>query len=177
MSTRYVIAVVGDDRPGLVEKLSTVVAEEGGSWMESRLSVLAGQFAGVALVRVADEKAEAVERRLQELADDRLQISLRRAEPTAEPRRPHHAVCLELTGQDRPGIVREITRVLRDRNVNIDDLVTERMSGAMSGGALFRAVAELQVPNDLPLERLRDDLEELGNELMVDIHVRELADE
>jgi glycine cleavage system regulatory protein len=86
-------------------------------------------------------------------------------------------VCLELTGHDRAGLVREITRVLRDREVNIDDLVTERMSGAMSGGALFRAVAELQVPDDLPLEQLREDIEALANELMVDIHVRELVDE
>jgi len=177
MNTRYVIALVGDDRPGLVEKLSSVVAEHGGSWSESRMSVLAGQFAGVVLVRVDSGQAEALERDLKELAGERLQLSLRRADATPRAVRPHHAVCLELTGHDRAGLVREITRVLRDRDVNIDDLVTERMSGAMSGGALFRAVAELQVPNDLPLDQLREDIEALANELMVDIHVRELVDE
>jgi glycine cleavage system regulatory protein len=177
MNTRYVIALVGDDRPGLVEKLASVVAGHDGSWSESRMSVLAGQFAGVVLVRVDSEKAEALERDLKELAGDRLQLSLRRADATPKAVRPHHAVCLELTGHDRPGLVHEITRVLNERDVNIDDLVTERMSGAMSGGALFRAVAELQVPDDLPLEQLRDDIEALANELMVDIHVRQLVDE
>ena len=176
MSAQYVIAVVGDDRPGLVEKLASTVAEHGGSWLESRMSILAGQFSGVALVQVPDDQAAALETRLQGMADDSLHLALARAGGERRPQ-PHHTVYLELTGQDRPGIVQEIARVLRDRQINIDDLVTERMSGAMSGGQLFHAVAELQVPNGIALETLRDNLEALGNELMVDIHVREIADE
>ncbi len=176
MSAQYVIAVVGDDRPGLVEQLASTVAEHGGSWLESRMSVLAGQFSGVALVQVPDEQAAKLEARLQAMADDSLHLALARAGGRRAVT-PHHPVYLELTGQDRPGIVQEITRVLRARDINIDDLVTERMSGAMSGGQLFHAVAELQVPNGIELETLRDDLEALGNELMVDIQVRELRDE
>ncbi|RDD62859.1 glycine cleavage system protein R [Ferruginivarius sediminum] len=176
MSTKYVIAVVGNDRPGLVELLASAVADHQGSWLESRMSVLAGQFAGVALVQVPDEQAAALEKKLHDLSDETLRLTLAKA-GAREPARPHRTACLELVGHDRPGIVQEITRVLREKGVNIDDIVTERMSGAMSGGHLFRAVVELQIPDTIELDRLRDDLEGLANELMVDIHVRELLDE
>lgn len=182
MSAQYVIAVVGDDRPGLVDLLASAVADHGGSWLESRMSVLAGQFSGVVLVRVPDAQASALEAKLKEMADDSLHLALARAGRRKAAERPaaparNHLVYLELTGQDRAGIVQEISRVLSDRGINIDDLVTERMSGAMSGGSLFRAMAELKVPESIELEQLRDDLESLGNEMMVDIHVRELREE
>lgn len=138
------------------------------------MSVLAGQFSGVALVEVPDDAADTLERTLKGMADAKLHLALARA-GNARVQRPHRAIYLELTGQDRPGIVQEITRVLRDREINIDDFVTERMSGAMTGGQLFRAMAELQVPDTIALETLREDLEALGNEMMVDIHVRELV--
>lgn len=174
MSTQYVIAVIGDDRPGLVELLASAVAEHQGSWLESRMSVLAGQFSGVALVQVPDERADALEKTLHELGDERLRLTLVRA-GARKPPRPHHTARLEVVGHDRPGIVQEITRVLRDKGINIDNLVTERMSGAMSGGHLFHAVADLQVPESIETEGLRNDLEGLANELMVDIHVEEVA--
>jgi glycine cleavage system regulatory protein len=181
MSAQYVIAVVGDDRPGLVELLASAVADHGGSWLESRMSVLAGQFSGVVLVRVPDDQTAALEAKLKAMADDSLHLALARAGRGRRASRPapqrHHLVYLELTGQDRSGIVQEISRVLSERGINIDDLVTERMSGAMSGGSLFRAMAELKVPEAIELDQLRDDLESLGNEMMVDIHVRELREE
>ena len=42
-----VVTVIGKDRPGLVESVSAVVEEHGGSWVESRMSRLAGEFAGI----------------------------------------------------------------------------------------------------------------------------------
>ena len=41
-----VLTLIGPDRPGLVERVSDVVASHGGNWLESRMAHLAGQFAG-----------------------------------------------------------------------------------------------------------------------------------
>jgi glycine cleavage system regulatory protein len=45
-----ILTVVGPDRPGLVNALSHAVAARGGNWLESRMSRLGGQFAGIVLV-------------------------------------------------------------------------------------------------------------------------------
>ena len=39
--------VIGRDRPGLVQRLASLVADHGGNWLESRMSRLGGEFAGI----------------------------------------------------------------------------------------------------------------------------------
>jgi glycine cleavage system regulatory protein len=92
-----------------------------------------------------------------------------------QPLADQRTVRLEMTGQDRPGILREISHALVTRGISIEELETECLSASWSGEVIFRATAELQVPADLPTERLREVLESLGNELMIDITLDELT--
>ena len=82
---------------------------------------------------------------------------------------------LELVGQDRPGIVRDISRALADLGISIEELETELSSAAMSGEHLFNATATLIVPPDVRTAQLRSVLEALANELMVDVSLAESA--
>jgi glycine cleavage system regulatory protein len=76
---------------------------------------------------------------------------------------------LDLVGQDHPGIVHQITGVLADNDINVLELETHCQSASMSGESLFLAHARLMVPPEASLSALREGLEELANELMVDI--------
>ncbi len=49
-----ILTVIGPDRPGLVRTLSEAVTAHGGSWLESRMARLAGQFAGIVLVEAPE---------------------------------------------------------------------------------------------------------------------------
>ncbi len=57
---QLVITIVGQDQPGIVETLSAVVADHDGNWLSSSLSNLAGQFAGIIEVAVADDRRDAL---------------------------------------------------------------------------------------------------------------------
>ncbi len=172
MSTFLVLTVSGPDRPGLVETLSQAVANHQGSWLESRMTRLAGHFAGVLRVSVPEEQVDALTQTLQSLGPESLRVSVVRSElkPLVADARK---LRLEVLGSDRPGIVRELSQALADRGINVDELRTEIMSAPMSGELLFLANAELQIPADLDLELLRKDLEALAHELMVDIDLDE----
>jgi glycine cleavage system regulatory protein len=61
----------------------------------------------------------------------------------------HRIVRLELTGNDRPGIVRDLSGRLAARGVSIEELHTEVVSAAMSADPLFRVKASLAVPDTL----------------------------
>jgi glycine cleavage system regulatory protein len=76
---------------------------------------------------------------------------------------------LEVVGNDRPGIVRDVTQVLAECGVNIEELTTDVTSGSFSGGTLFRAQALLLAPGGAAVDAVRARLERLGNEFMVDI--------
>ncbi|WP_158926050.1 glycine cleavage system protein R [Acidisphaera sp. S103] len=160
-----ILTVVGPDRPGLVRALSEAVAACGGSWLESRMARLAGQFAGIVLV----EAPESLPDDLRALENQGLRILVQGglAEPVAAPAEPR--LMLEVVGNDRPGIVRDVTRVLAESGVNIEELTTGVASASFSGETLFRATALVRAPNVAATETMRTGLERLGNELMVDI--------
>jgi len=47
MPVSVVLTLIGDDRPGLVESVSEVLAAHGANWEQSRMASLAGKFAGI----------------------------------------------------------------------------------------------------------------------------------
>ena len=166
-----ILTVGGPDRPGLISLLSEQVARHGGSWMESRLAHLAGQFTGIVLVSVPESEIDALGRAFAPASSDGLRVALHRAPAAGAPAQP--ALSLSLVCQDRPGIIRDITRVLATAHVNIDELSTDVHSGSFSGEAMFHADARLCLPVGLDVEDLRRDLERLSNDLMVDIQLGE----
>lgn len=168
-----VLTVIGDDRSGLVDALSGVIADHGGNWDESHMTELAGKFAGIVRVTVPDARADALVDALK--APDRgdlLDITVTRAS-TEEPAGRLRQVSLELVGQDHPGIIHDISHALAQRDVSIHDLRTETVDAPMAGGTLFQAWAVLEIPAGLAIAELSAGLEALANELMVDIDLHE----
>src|SRR3954462_2548953 len=100
------MTVIGQDRPGLVESVADLVASHGGNWLESRMSRLGGQFAGILRVEVPAEKEQALIANLNDLSSRGLTVVIPPDCPEAEPP-PGRVRVLEIVGQDRPGIVRE----------------------------------------------------------------------
>ncbi len=161
------LTILGQDRPGLVGSIAEVVAEHRGNWVESRMAHLAGQFAGILRVEVEPQQVDSLTDALQSLADAGLE-SVVRAEPV-ELARDDDIVRLSLVGQDRPGIVREISRVLAAHGVNVEELNTECRRAANSGQPLFHADAQLRLPSGVSADTLRAAIEEVAADLMVDI--------
>ncbi len=168
MQKSLVMTVIGEDRPGLVESVAATVAEQGGNWLESRMSHLGGQFAGILRVEIAADKEPALVNALNGLERRGLRVMIHRDEA-----KPVHGggrlSRLEFVGQDRPGIVRQISHALARHGVNVEELHTECASAAMSGETLFKARANVSIPNDCNVEALRRELEKIGGDLIVDI--------
>jgi glycine cleavage system regulatory protein len=171
MTTSLVLTIVGPDRPGLVSLLSDHSTAHGANWLESRMANLAGHFAGIVRLEVPDAKVDGLIDVLREFEAQGLRVTAVRGagDSGGDMRRLH----LELVGQDRPGIVRDISRALAARGVNIDELVTDCVSGSMSGENLFRARAQLRAPAKVETRELRRALENLANDLMVDVSLDE----
>jgi glycine cleavage system regulatory protein len=165
-----VLTFVGDDRPGLVNAISEKVAACGATWLESRSARLAGKFAGVLLVSVPDESLAALETSLRDLEPAGLRVTVERG-AAAEPEKPRRLVTLEIVGNERPGIVRDVTQALSRLGVNIEEFMSGLRGEPFTGVKMFHATARLNVPDGLKLDHLRKALERLAAEIMVDLTV------
>jgi glycine cleavage system regulatory protein len=163
-----VLTLVGPDRPGLVEAVSEVVAQHGGNWVESRMAQLGGQFAGILRVELAPAQVDSLRQSLLDLSSANLQVVVVPVD-ASEPKSDRRQLQLDLIGQDRPGIVKEISQVLTNWNVNLEDLHTECISAPMSGEKLFVATARLSMPDDVQMNAVCSALERIAADLVVDI--------
>ena len=172
MTAFLILTAIGKDRPGLVSALSEEIAAHGGNWLESRMARLAGEFAGIVRVSVPAANADALVAALRGLEARGLRVTVERGVGEVLPA-IRAAFKLELMGQDHPGIIRDVTHALVAQGVNIEELTTEIESGSMSGTALFRASARLSAPPQVKAAELRESLERLAGDLMVEISLDE----
>lgn len=164
---KFVLTVIGDDRPGLVSALSATVADAGGNWLESQMARLGGKFAGIALVETPD--GDALRASVGALSVDRLlDVTFTPADGEAPfaPGSPLHVFVL---GHDRPGILRELSAALASHGVTIERLETATRSAPMGDGLLFEADADVSVPEGVSLVTVRAALEALSDDLVVDL--------
>jgi glycine cleavage system regulatory protein len=177
MQVPLVMSIIGRDRPGLVEMVARIVAKHGGNWLESRMCRLGGEFAGILRVELAEEHRVALEEELTTLKGQGLTIMVVPAASDRGATERGKCAALELVGQDRPGIVRDISGALARQGVNVEELVTEYSSAPMSGEALFKARAHLRLPESCSLPQLRRELERIAGNLLVDVAIKEVSQE
>ncbi len=163
-----VLTLIGDDRAGLVAALAEVVSAHGGNWERSELAELAGTFAGIVEVSVPADREQALNAALHSL-DGLLKITAH----TGTTQGPGDWPMLSLTviGNDRPGIVREISAALNRHQLNIEHLSSKTVDAPMAGGKLFEATVVARVPADADTAAIRADLEDLAAEIQVDLHL------
>lgn len=166
MTSYLVLTVIADDKPGLVESLAAVIAENSGNWLESSMSQLAGKFAGILKVSVDDSHLDQLELALRSL--EGLKLVMERVVTHETAGRPI-TVELNLVANDRPGIVREISHAVAGLSINVEKLTTDCSSAPMTGVDLFKANAILKVPPSLELSKLQEELESLADDMIVEI--------
>ncbi len=167
MKKSLVITLIGDDRPGIVETVSNILNAHQGEWVESHMSNLAGKFAGILHVQVPGEHVDDFKREI--LSEKTSDLSIRVEDVITDAPRLGTTYRLQLVGQDHPGIVYRISSALKDNGATVEDLDTEVVDASMAGGQLFKADMVISIGEDSSVETLREVLEDLANELIVDI--------
>jgi glycine cleavage system regulatory protein len=164
MMNHLIISCIGPDQTGIVDTLSKVIKKHQGNWQVSSLHHLSGFFAGVIEVAVTKENTERLTNDLQNIHGLSCQIEL------AEPNLPNIVsnLMLELTANDRAGIVQEVSSVIHHQGGNLIKLVSTQESAAHTGQIMFKAKAEISL-NEQSIDDLVEALEQIADDLMVDI--------
>ncbi len=169
MRNQLLVTAFGEDRPGIVARLSEVFASHGGNLEASRMSLLGGEFAAISLVTVADEKLASLEKALADLAKDGLTVACKRTRSLPLDGKTHKFYDIHLTGADQEGIVHRVSSYLSGAKVNIHNVQTDIINAPVTGLPLFTMHAEIAVPESLSYEKLSQDLSHIADELNVEI--------
>lgn len=171
MKKYRILAAAGTDQPGVVHLVSDFLYGHGCNMEDSRMAVLGGRFSLIALFSGEEGEVAAVERDLGAFAARAgLRTLLEEAvDPQAHRPAPGLAVRLELVAMDAPGIMVQLTGVLRDFRVNIESLDAHLSSAPSSETTVSSVKMKVRVPPDVVLAELKDALQELASRINLDV--------
>lgn len=164
-----ILSVVGSDRPGLTEALAGAVFSAGGNWLESHLSRLGGLYVGSVLVDLDEARVEALRAAVGAVDAQGLEVRIAAAAAPSAAEATGEVVGFSVVGQDRPGIVRQVTGVVSGLGANIETFETRLSVEPHSGAPLFHLEARLRLPPTLKAEAVQAALEAISGEIMVDV--------
>ncbi len=164
---QLVLTLIGKDKAGLVEQLAIVINNHHGNWTASNLSHLAGFFAGILQVEVAEEHAESLTAALMQLSE--LDIHVHHG--VESNLNEHKLLKFVITGNDRPGIVRELSSVIKHKGTNIVHFESSKQSAPNWGVPLFNAIATVELPQGLNKEEVVFALESIATDVVVDVEM------
>ena len=176
-----VVTLVGPDRPGIVSLLADRARRHGANWTVSHMANLAGEFAGVVHLEVPRDSVDALAAALLALESTGLRVVIAKGSggseanaggtgSSANEAAHSRSVALELVGDDRVGIVSQLTTLLAERHISLDHLQTDVIAAPPgSGKATFKVRAQLRLPSGLALQTLQGELGALARELVLDI--------
>lgn len=161
----YLLTVQGKDKIGLVEALAGQIEQRGGNWLESRLCRLGGQFAGIVRVEFASAPASLPDR-VESLVCHWDEVS---AEEETSAWAGGAQARIDILAADRPGLVKQITRLLSAAGANVEEIESRVRSAPFSGEQMFEAHCLISLATHSDRTKLAMQLESLAEELMCDI--------
>jgi glycine cleavage system regulatory protein len=169
-----VLTIIGRDRSGVVASLADVVRFHDGNWKHSELAEIAGTFAGVVVVEVGNDRVDELLTNLLVLREQGLHVTAQQVEePTVAP--DAEEVRLRLTGDDRPGVVHEISTAISELGISISRLGTVTDLPGKDGGRRFEISAQLTVPAGVDLDAVLDSIGALAVSLGIALDVQDLT--
>jgi glycine cleavage system transcriptional repressor len=168
--TQLIVTAVGLDRPGLVADLTRHVFEVGASLADSRMVNLRGHFALLALIEGSPESIASLRRKLESNGAG-MGLRLELYEASRAPSRAPGGVPyrLKVYSNDQPGIAAQVTALLRQHSVNVEELETRIDSAPFAGTPLFVLEGVVTLPQGTSARKMRDALEALGEKIGCDI--------
>lgn len=173
MNRSLVISLIADDKPGIVEALSALVSQHQGNWLDSSLSQLEGKFAGIVHITLPETQLTPFKEGLGQL-ENRSGIqaisSEVQARITGEELR---SIQFTLLGNDRPGIIKEISQAFSRHHINLEQLNSSCTSMPWSGTPMFNAHGRISAPQSMDFDTLYDQLDDIADQLGIDVELKE----
>ncbi|PIE43642.1 MAG: glycine cleavage system protein R [Gammaproteobacteria bacterium] len=150
-----VITAIGSDRPGIVNDLAKVCVEYQSNIIDSRMTVLGGEFAVIMMIDCQPQKQQSLQSAISATSE---KLGLTTVIKTTTPRAEVETISYSVTvvALDNPGIVKDIAGFFSERSINIEDMQTGTYSAPHTGTQMFSLKMVVNIPTGTRLAELKD---------------------
>lgn len=174
MSDHLVISAIGNDQPGIINKLTTIILDQHCNIADSRMAVLGGECAIILLANGQKTQIEQLEKQLH-LAQQTLGLTIAcHRTQSKDPAGHSQAYTVKAVSLDHPGIIQRLAGFFSDRNINIDNLDTSSYAAAHTGTPMFQLQMHINIPTDANINTLREQFIEFCEEMNIDANLEEI---
>ena len=163
-----VITASGEDKVGLVDRLSTSITDSGCNIEESRMAVLGGQFALIMLLAGPWNALSKLEGQLSALGDQLGLSIIHKRTQQREHTQPVVPYRVDVVAMDHPGIVRSLANFFSRNGINIEELQTNTYPAPHTGTPMFSVNMTVGIPAEVHIPTLRGNFLDYCDDLNLD---------
>lgn len=163
-----VITATGEDKIGLVDRLSGKITENGCNIEESRMAVLGGQFALIVLLSGPWNALSKLEGQMEALGEQLGLSIIHNRTQKRQLTQPTVPYSVEVVSMDHPGIVRNLAAFFSRNGINIEELQTDTYPAPHTGTPMFSVVMTVGVQADVHIPTLRGNFLDYCDDLNLD---------
>ncbi|PIE41905.1 MAG: glycine cleavage system protein R [Gammaproteobacteria bacterium] len=157
MTDYLVISALGTDKPGIINELSRQATTQGCNILDTRMTVLGGEFALLMMVSGSPQQIDALQPDIKSAAESLgLTVMLKRTTPKEE-QSANLPYSVQVVALDNPGIVHDIAKFFGDKHINIEEMHTGTYAAAHTGTPMFSLEMTVNIPSSVALASLKDE--------------------
>ena len=151
----FVVTIIGNDRRGLVARITEEIVSQNANIEESHMARLGGEFAVLMLLSISGSKRETLQDGLEKLNNERIKIFVKETDlarlKVFEGFVPYE---ISVIGADHEGIVHRVAEYMAELRIQVDEMQTHVTKAPVTGTPLFSMQAEVQAPPEISLENI-----------------------
>lgn len=162
-----VISSIGSDKPGIVNELARACSDNQCNIVDSRMTVLGGEFAVIMMVSGQWDAIGRLESSLPAISK-KLDLTTTIKHTRERDMSPTLVYSVNVVALDNPGIVHEIAQYFSQQQINIDDLHTGTYKAPHTGTQMFSLSMSIRLSADTHIASLREEFMEFCDDLNLD---------
>lgn len=164
-----VITASGEDKVGLVDRLSGKITDSGCNIEESRMAVLGGQFALIMLLSGPWNALSRIEGQIEGLGEQLGLTIIHKRTQKRERTQLAIPYVVDVVAMDHPGIVRDLAAFFSRNGINIEELQTDTYPAPHTGTPMFSVSMTVGISADAHIPTLRGNFLDYCDDLNLDV--------
>ena len=166
MKETYISTVSGPSSPGIIKALAQTTRDHGGEWLASKVMKLDGHFSALMKVSIEADNVEPLKTALTKEFGDLHFVNSDAASPTNEEMK---SIYLEVDCRDREGLTRDISNIIFNLDLVVQNLEFNRFPVSALGESVFSAKLTVGVPEGTSSRAIVEEIEAISDDMRVKV--------
>ena len=159
MMKKIILNAFGEDRPGLVSKITKVISSKNANIETSKMVQLESDFTLLMLIEINSEDVKLLVQELNNI--ENLEVNFKETD-LKEKKNKYNEYSFKVNVADSEGIIYMFSNLFKQYKINITDMDTYIKNAANTGFPIFFLKANIMIPEKCDIEELTKNLDRIA---------------